>query len=90
MSETKSKPVADEAARLARALYWREVWRAEMAGAPLARPLKRHAARSNDYAAQMARAEFGRFYVDPARVRQELRDGEIVVTDKRALARRSG
>ena len=36
-----------------------------------------------DYAARMARAEFGRHYVDPDRVEQVLNDGEIVFRHKR-------
>lgn len=39
-------------------------------------------ARDPDYAAHMARAEFGRFYLDPERVEQTLRDGEIVFRPK--------
>ena len=36
----------------------------------------------DDYAARMARAEFGRHYVDPERIEQTLRDGEIVFRHK--------
>ena len=43
---------------------------------------KDRAARA-DYAARMARAEFGRHYVDPDRVEQVLNDGEIVFRPKR-------
>jgi hypothetical protein len=35
-----------------------------------------------DYAAQMARAEFGRHYVDPDRLEQTLKNGEIVLRQK--------
>jgi hypothetical protein len=37
----------------------------------------------DDYAAQMARSEFGRHYLDPERVEQILYDGEIVVRLKK-------
>ena len=40
-----------------------------------------------DYAARMARAEFGRHYVDPERVEQVLNDGEIVFRHKRPRRR---
>ncbi|CAN5255004.1 hypothetical protein BH11PSE2_BH11PSE2_18810 [soil metagenome] len=35
-----------------------------------------------DYAAQMARAEFGRHYIDPERVEQTLYYGEILLKPK--------
>ncbi len=41
-----------------------------------------------DYAARMARAEFGRHYVDPDRLEQVLNDGEIVFRHKRNESRR--
>ena len=41
----------------------------------------------NDYAAQMARSEFGRHYIDPERIEQTLRDGEIVLRHKAVKAR---
>lgn len=40
-----------------------------------------------DYAAQMARAEFGRHYVDTERVEQVLDNGEIVLRHKRPVSR---
>ncbi|MEO6340323.1 MAG: hypothetical protein ABIO39_09820 [Caulobacteraceae bacterium] len=39
-------------------------------------------AEGDDYATQMARAEFGRHYVDPERIEQTLKDGEIVFRHK--------
>ena len=42
-----------------------------------------------DFAAQMARAEFGRHYVDTGRIEQALKDGEIVFRH-RAPGRRRG
>lgn len=35
-----------------------------------------------DFAARMARAEFGRHYVDPRRIEPALRGGEMVLRDK--------
>ena len=40
-----------------------------------------------DFAARMARAEFGRHYVDPGRVEQALREGVIVLREKRPRRR---
>jgi hypothetical protein len=40
-----------------------------------------------DFAAQMARAEFGRFYVDGARIEQTLQQGAVVFRDKRSRHR---
>jgi len=45
-------------------------------------------ARGADFAAQMARAEFGRFYIDTERVEQALQRGEIVFRDKKKPDRR--
>lgn len=36
-----------------------------------------------DFAAQMARAEFGRHYIDAERIEQTLKDGEIVFRHRR-------
>lgn len=44
--------------------------------------------RDPDYAAHMARAEFGRFYLDAERVEQTLWDGEIVIRHKPPARRR--
>ncbi len=44
--------------------------------------------RDPDYAARMARAEFGRFYLDTARVEQTLKEGEIVFRHKASDPRR--
>jgi hypothetical protein len=41
----------------------------------------------SDFAAQLARAEFGRHYVDPRRVQQTLKDGEIVFVQRPAKGR---
>jgi hypothetical protein len=35
-----------------------------------------------DFAARMARSEFGRHYIDPGRIEQTLWDGEIVFRHK--------
>lgn len=43
--------------------------------------------RSPDFAAQMARAEFGRHYVDPGRIEQTLKYGEIVFQDRKPAQR---
>lgn len=55
---------------------------------------RRNNASAPDFAAQMARAEFGRHYVDADRTCQTLHKGEIVFRDKapprRATPRREG
>jgi len=53
------------------------------------RPARPGAPREPDFAAQMARAEFGRHYVDTGRVEQALEHGEIVFRHKRPDRRRT-
>jgi hypothetical protein len=42
-----------------------------------------------DFATQLARAEFGRHYIDTRRVEQTLKDGEILLSHKKP-GRRTG
>jgi hypothetical protein len=64
-----SQPLSAQELAAARKLgrEWREAWRAEQAGkangaAARARPAERQVSAGQDFAAGIARAEFGRFY----------------------------
>ena len=73
-------------------LEWRDDWRRESAGgqrpAPAKRKPKPEPKRNGaDFAAAIARAEFGRHYLDPRANRQGIENGAVVMRS-RPLRRR--
>ena len=98
----ESQPLSAQELAAARKLgrEWREAWRAEQAGkangaAARARPAERQVSAGQDFAAGIARAEFGRFYwngklaeqLAAAMTRRPKRDGKKPKLRKRLRAR---
>lgn len=72
-----SKDSAEAARRLRLALAWRAEWRRELATLPL-EPSPAPNANDGDFAAAIARAEFGRHYFDAKRYRQTIDQGAVI------------